>query len=366
MEPAEVSHVVTDMEVSQLASAFDACRTAIEAEEARIKSEKKVARAEIEEARSRFVQEQSEALAKVKDERGQLEREKSAFEEEKERVRDVNERLSSIVKLNVGGSFFDTSRTTLTSQKDSMLDAMFSGRHNVDKDDTGRYFLDRDGRTFEYVLAYLRSPHTFTLEGLSAREVVSLRAECEYFQLPLFQLLSSKLDLDLLPSTSATISRAGNPETVSVSTISGPASHAAIVGRANLPAGAVWKVTMQVVTHWVYAGIISNHQPICLSYTDPSSCGWASASQCIVGGTNSSGKDGWIGWQTGDEAIFKLDIDSQKSPAQLRMWHKRTNRIYALDLPTSQTSWRLHLNLHTHPSVVVVGPPSQDEVKLIT
>ena len=131
-------------------------------------------------------------------------------------MRDVNERLSSIVKLNVGGSFFDTSRTTLTSQKDSMLDAMFSGRHNVDKDDTGRYFLDRDGRTFEYVLAYLRSPHTFTLEGLSAREVVSLRAECEYFQLPLFQLLSSMqetvLDLDLLHSTSATISRAGNPK----------------------------------------------------------------------------------------------------------------------------------------------------------
>ena len=89
MEPAEVPHVVTDMEVSQLASAFDACRTAIEAEEARIKSEKKVARAEIEEARSRFVQEQSEALAKVKDERDQLEREKSAFEEEKERVRDI-------------------------------------------------------------------------------------------------------------------------------------------------------------------------------------------------------------------------------------------------------------------------------------
>jgi len=120
---------------------------------------------------------------------------------------------------------------------------------------------------------------------------------------------------------------------------------------------------MQVVTHWVYAGIISNHQPICLSYTDPSSCGWAMQGQ-FVGGSHSSGTD--VGWQTGDEAIFKLDIDSQKSPAQLRMWHKRTNRIYALDLPTSQTSWRLHLNLHTHPSVVVVGPPSQDEVKLIT
>jgi hypothetical protein len=178
---------------------------------------------------------------------------------------------------------------------------------------------------------------------------------------------SLRLSLDFLPSTSTTISRAVNPETVSVSKISGPAAHAAIVGGANLPAGAVWKVTMQVVTTWVYAGIISNHQPPSDSYFDIFSFGWASGSQCYVGGKNSSGKDGWTTWETGDEAIFKLDTDSQKGPAQLRMWHKRTNRIYACDLPTCQTSWRLHFNLHTHPSVVVVGPPSHmDEERLVT
>jgi hypothetical protein len=93
---------------------------------------------------------------------------------------------STIVKLNVGGTCFDVSRTTLMSQKDSMLEAMFSGRHNVvvDKDDSGRYFIDRDGDMFKYVLCFLRAPHTFTLEGLSPRDTQRAREELEYFQFP--------------------------------------------------------------------------------------------------------------------------------------------------------------------------------------
>jgi hypothetical protein len=91
---------------------------------------------------------------------------------------------STILKLNVGGMCFDVSRTTLTSQKDSMLEAMFSGRHNADKDDSGRYFIDRDGDMFKYVLCFLRAPHAFTLEGISHRDTLRVREEFEYFQLP--------------------------------------------------------------------------------------------------------------------------------------------------------------------------------------
>lgn len=138
-------------------------RTALEAQEVRVKSETTAARAEVEEAWRKIVQEQSEALAQAKAERDEFEREKTAFAEEKARVQDVNERLSSIVKLNVGGTLFDTSRTTLTYQKGSMLEAMFSGRHKVDKDDCGRYFLDRDGDTFKYVLAFLRCSICFVI-----------------------------------------------------------------------------------------------------------------------------------------------------------------------------------------------------------
>ena len=37
-----------------------------------------------------------------------------------------------------------------------MLAAMFSGRHELDTDSEGRYFIDRDGTYFKYILNYLR------------------------------------------------------------------------------------------------------------------------------------------------------------------------------------------------------------------
>jgi hypothetical protein len=42
---------------------------------------------------------------------------------------DANARNTEIVKLNVGGSRFETTRATLTQFPDSMLGTMFSGRH---------------------------------------------------------------------------------------------------------------------------------------------------------------------------------------------------------------------------------------------
>ena len=67
-----------------------------------------------------------------------------------------------IVRLSVGGVHFETSIDTLTrGYPDSMLSAMFSGRHNVTKDEDGRYFIDRDGTHFRYVLNYLRDGNTY-------------------------------------------------------------------------------------------------------------------------------------------------------------------------------------------------------------
>ena len=43
------------------------------------------------------------------------------------------------VKLNVGGSLFYTTLSTLTKRADSMLRAMFSGRMEVQTDNEGRY-----------------------------------------------------------------------------------------------------------------------------------------------------------------------------------------------------------------------------------
>ena len=65
------------------------------------------------------------------------------------------------MRLSVGGQHFETSLDTLTRDGSSMLAAMFSGRHNVLKDEDGRYFIDRDGTHFRYILNYLRDGNTF-------------------------------------------------------------------------------------------------------------------------------------------------------------------------------------------------------------
>ncbi|KAK3083916.1 hypothetical protein FSP39_005291 [Pinctada imbricata] len=63
----------------------------------------------------------------------------------------------SVISLNVGGRIFATRLSTLLRYPDSMLAVMFSGRHVVDKDGEGNYFIDRDGTYFNHVLNYLRN-----------------------------------------------------------------------------------------------------------------------------------------------------------------------------------------------------------------
>ena len=75
----------------------------------------------------------------------------------------VPEQLSSsfssrhYVKLNVGGSIFQTTMSTLCNCKcDCMLRAMFSGRMEVLCDEEGYVLIDRCGKHFSSVLNFLR------------------------------------------------------------------------------------------------------------------------------------------------------------------------------------------------------------------
>uniref|UniRef100_A0A1A8QDD6 BTB/POZ domain-containing protein KCTD7 n=1 Tax=Nothobranchius rachovii TaxID=451742 RepID=A0A1A8QDD6_9TELE len=67
-----------------------------------------------------------------------------------------------VISLNVGGTFFTTRLSTLRRYEDTMLAAMFSGRHYIPRDAEGRYFIDRDGTYFGDILNFLREgelPH---------------------------------------------------------------------------------------------------------------------------------------------------------------------------------------------------------------
>ena len=90
-------------------------------------------------------------------------------------------RIPSIVKLNVGGKHFTTSLQTLTRDRNSMLAAMFSGRHEVQTTEDGSFFIDRDGTYFRFILNYLRNGELILPDG--ATFLKELEAEARFYQL---------------------------------------------------------------------------------------------------------------------------------------------------------------------------------------
>ena len=92
-----------------------------------------------------------------------------------------NVHVPSIVKLNVGGKRFTTSLQTLTRDPNSMLAAMFSGRHEVQTTEDGSFFIDRDGTYFRFILNYLRDGELILPEN--AKFLKELAAEARFYQL---------------------------------------------------------------------------------------------------------------------------------------------------------------------------------------
>lgn len=92
--------------------------------------------------------------------------------------------LQGRVRLDVGGTIYTTSLLTLTQDPESMLAAMFSGRHQLQYEADGTIFIDRDGQHFRYILNYLRDG---CLKGDNLprnRQILrELRNEAIYFQL---------------------------------------------------------------------------------------------------------------------------------------------------------------------------------------
>ena len=86
-----------------------------------------------------------------------LEAAKVKFAETKVAVGGALDKCKGRVKLNVGGVKYETTLTTLTADGDSsMLGSMFSGRHELQTNDEGEVFIDRDGTHFGHVLNMLR------------------------------------------------------------------------------------------------------------------------------------------------------------------------------------------------------------------
>jgi len=134
-------------------------------------------------------------VRRLKRDHDHLEQERQKFQEELKRIQEINKIQESKVRLNIGGHVYMTSTLTLLKDNESMLAAMFSGRHALAKEEDGSYFIDRDGTHFRFVLNYLRDGGF--RDGTLPKErgfLNELLTEAEYYQIgALVKLLSDLL-----------------------------------------------------------------------------------------------------------------------------------------------------------------------------
>ena len=122
----------------------------------------------------------------VEEDRKKCEEEKQRWEEEKTKINNTFVFHGQVIDLNVGGTRYSTSLSTLTKYPESMLGVMFSGRHDLEtmKCSDGSFFIDRDGTHFRHILNYLRDG--VEVVDSFPRSVVVLQGflrEAKYYQL---------------------------------------------------------------------------------------------------------------------------------------------------------------------------------------
>ncbi|XP_034417831.1 BTB/POZ domain-containing protein KCTD12.1 [Cyclopterus lumpus] len=91
--------------------------------------------------------------------------------------------FSEIIELNVGGQVYVTRHTTLIAVPDSLLWNMFNKKSpkELARDSKGRFFLDRDGFLFRYILDYLRDLNLVLPDYFPEKS--RLQREADFFQL---------------------------------------------------------------------------------------------------------------------------------------------------------------------------------------
>lgn len=91
--------------------------------------------------------------------------------------------FTEVVELNVGGVFYTTSLKTLIQEQESLLCQWFDGTQEpLIKDAKGKYFIDRDGVLFRYILDFLRDQSIILPQTFRERE--RLIREATYYGLP--------------------------------------------------------------------------------------------------------------------------------------------------------------------------------------
>nr|XP_055029678.1 BTB/POZ domain-containing protein KCTD14 [Misgurnus anguillicaudatus] len=84
---------------------------------------------------------------------------------------------SQVIQLNIGGHVFCTTLVTIRRFPNSTLADLFNGPSKPRMDSEGRYFIDRDGTYFGYILEYLRT------ESLPTKHLHEVHKDALYYDI---------------------------------------------------------------------------------------------------------------------------------------------------------------------------------------
>ena len=100
----------------------------------------------------------------------------------KARTPDTVPRRGRIIRLLVGGREHANTRDTLSMVPDSFLDRLVSGELPSTLDEQGRYFIDRNGELFVFVLDWLRTAGDAEVVARASPDVLGrLRIEADFY-----------------------------------------------------------------------------------------------------------------------------------------------------------------------------------------
>ncbi len=294
----------------------------------------------------------------IEGERAKLRAEVEAFNEEKEKMKGLDVSDDDIIRLNVGGQKFTTTRSTLCQVEGSLLATMFSGRWEdaVKRDEDGAVFFDFNPQYFGYILDYLRAKRIATPEKPAPLPKVEDQAKVQdqaknFDNLVEYLGLSSEIDpTEIALSEKFNLRSSGvileEDGKVAVNDSSG--GHKYVLSENVYKQGTVrhkLKIeSFQDNPHWIMVGIVKadvvpqgNR-----SYDWPRSYGWSLGDngQVYKDGSHSINESLKKLSKQGDMVELVLDCDAGKLSL-----HLPTGQQFDIDIPKSQT-WRLHVNLH--------------------
>lgn len=129
---------------------------------------------------------------KLDEKQAEIQKERDQWEKDKAEIAAMVKLDSEVVALNVGGTHhMMTERDVLRLVPGSTLEKMFNGLHELKKIDE-EVFLDRDGKTFQFLVNYLRNDREVFPEFVDPNDEIHFFKELDFWKIPTRQHTARK------------------------------------------------------------------------------------------------------------------------------------------------------------------------------